>query len=326
MRLKTFAVALVAGALTLSLTACGGRRGDSGSEDGSRRLTIATGNTTGVYYALGGGLARLIDRHVEGVTATATETGASVQNIEGVVNGRYDIGFSLMDSASDAVRGGGAFDEPQDVEALLRLYPNYTQVLARADSGITSVADMKGKRVSTGSPNSGTEVIALRLLEAAGLDPDKDVHAQRLGLPETVDGMKDGKIDAMFWSGGLPTGGVTDLTTVMGEDVRFLDLSELLPPLREEYGPIYSVGTIPAKTYAQPEDVPTIVVPNVLVVRKGFDRDLAGRLVELIFDRKNDLVSVNPAAEGILLETALQTDPIPVNPGAEQALRRLGVD
>lgn len=326
MRLKTFAVALVAGALTLSLTACGGRRDDSGSEDGSRRLTIATGNTTGVYYALGGGLARLIDRHVEGVTATATETGASVQNIEGVVNGRYDIGFSLMDSASDAVRGGGAFDEPQDVEALLRLYPNYTQVLARADSGITSVADMKGKRVSTGSPNSGTEVIALRLLEAAGLDPDKDVHAQRLGLPETVDGMKDGKIDAMFWSGGLPTGGVTDLTTVMGEDVRFLDLSELLPPLREEYGPIYSVGTIPAKTYAQPEDVPTIVVPNVLVVRKGFDRDLAGRLVELIFDRKNDLVSVNPAAEGILLETALQTDPIPVNPGAEQALRRLGVD
>src|SRR5690606_30410713 len=175
------------------------------------------------------------------------------------------------------------------------------------------------------SPNSGTEVIALRLLEAAGLDPDKDVHAQRLGLPETVDGMKDGKIDAMFWSGGLPTGGVTDLTTVMGEDVRFLDLSGLLPPLREEYGPIYSVGTIPAKTYAQPEDVPTIVVPNVLVVRKGFDRDLAGRLVELIFDRKNDLVSVNPAAEGILLETALQTDPIPVNPGAEQALRRLGV-
>ena len=183
------AVLALAGALAFS--GCGGKRTDAGSSSGGGggasggRLTIATGNTTGVYYQLGGGLARLIDQNLEGYKATASETGASVQNIQGVVGGKYDVAFSLADTASDAVEGKASFSEPQPVEALTRLYPNYTHVLVRADSGIESVADMKGKRVSTGSPKSGTEVIANRLLEEAGLDPAKDIKAQRLALPET---------------------------------------------------------------------------------------------------------------------------------------------
>ncbi|MFF4426803.1 TAXI family TRAP transporter solute-binding subunit [Streptomyces sp. NPDC001549] len=175
---------------------------------GEGRLTIATGSTTGVYYQLGGGLAKLISDNIDGYRATATATGASVQNIQGLTAGTYNVAFSLLDTAGDAVNGEGSFTQPQQVEALTRLHPNYTQVLVRADSGITSLADMKGKRVSTGSPNSGTEAIARRLLDAEGLNPDRDVRAQRLGLPEAVDAMKDGTIDALFWSGGLPSGGI----------------------------------------------------------------------------------------------------------------------
>ena len=319
----------MAGALALS--GCGGKRTDSGVGGGGEgggaaggRLTIATGNTTGVYYQLGGGLARLIDQNLEGYKATASETGASVQNVQGVVAGTYDIAFSLADTANDAVEGTGSFSEPQPVEALARLYPNYTHVLVRSDAGIDSVADMKGKRVSTGSPKSGTEVIANRLLEQAGLDPAKDIKAQRLGLPETQDGMKDGAIDAMFWSGGLPTGGITDLTTSMGEKVKFIDVTSQLPALQKEYGPIYESGSIPADAYSQPKDVPTIVVPNVLLVKKGFDEELAGKLVKLVFDKRADLEKVNPAAADIALETATKTDPIPLNAGATKALKELG--
>jgi TRAP transporter TAXI family solute receptor len=326
-------IALVACALVLA--ACGGQRrpeGSGGSGDSSDsgasggRLTIATGNTTGVYYQLGGGLAQLIDKNVSGYKATASETGASVQNVQGIVAGTYDLAFCLMDTASDAVEGKESFTSVQPIEALTRLYPNYTQVLVRADAGISSVADMKGKRVSTGSPNSGTEVIARRLLTAAGLDPAKDVKAQRLGLPETQDGMKDGSIDAMFWSGGLPTGGITDVTTSLKRKVKFLDLSSLLAPLKSAHGPIYEAGTIPAATYGQPADVPTIVVPNVLIVKKGFDPGLAEKLVKLVYDKKADLEKVNAAAEDISLSTARKTDPIPLNSGASKALDGLGAD
>ncbi|MFD2078431.1 hypothetical protein SAMN05421678_11425 [Actinopolymorpha cephalotaxi] len=327
------AVALLAG--VLALAGCGGKRNDSGSDDAGGgsggggkssggRLTIATGNTTGVYYQLGGGLARLIGQDLDGYKATASETGASVQNIQGIVAGTYDVAFSLADTADDAVEGKGAFKSKQPIEALTRLYPNYTHVLVRTGSGIDSIADMKGKRISTGSPNSGTEVIAQRLLRAAGLDPAKDVKAQRLGLPETQDGMKDGTVDGMFWSGGLPTGGITDLTTSLRGKVKFLDLSAELPKLREEYGEIYEPGTLAKATYDQPADVPTIVVPNVLVVKKGFDPELAGKLVKLVFDRKAELAKVNPAANDISLDTARKTDPIPLNSGADKALSDLG--
>lgn len=169
MRTRRLPAAVVALAAAVSLVACGGQRDQEGGAAGSDggRLTIATGNTTGVYYQLGGALASVISSKVEGYRATASETGASVQNVQGLVAGNYDIAFSLGDTAADAVKGQASFKTPQDVVALTRLYPNYTQVAVRASSGITKIADMKGKRVSTGSPNSGTEVIARRLLEAA---------------------------------------------------------------------------------------------------------------------------------------------------------------
>ncbi|KOU39417.1 C4-dicarboxylate ABC transporter substrate-binding protein [Streptomyces sp. WM4235] len=323
MRGARFAVAALV--VTLVASACGGKQAGPEASDhaGGGRLTIATGNTTGVYYQLGGGLAKLISENIDGYRATATATGASVQNIQGLTAGTYDVAFSLLDTAGDAVKGEGSFTKPQQVEALTRLYPNYTQVLVRADSGITSLADMKGKRVSTGSPNSGTEVIARRLLDAAGLNPDSDVQAQRLGLPETVDAMKDGTVDALFWSGGLPSGGITDLTTTLKEQVRFLDVTPHLSALSIEYGTIYQRGSIPAAVYRQPGSIPTIVVANVLLVKKGFDAGLAAKIVNLLHNEKNALVTINQAAAEINATTAGQTAPVPLNPGAEKALKAL---
>lgn len=323
MRAARFAVAVLVAAL--AATACGGKQTGGAGADGKDggRLTIATGNTTGVYYQLGGGLAKLISDNLDGYRATATATGASVQNIQGLTEGTYDIAFAMLDTAADAVAGKESFSEPQQVEALTRLYSNYTQVLVRADSGIDSLEDMKGKRVSTGSPGSGTEVIAGRLLKAAGLDPAKDVKAQRLGLPETVDAMKDGSIDALFWSGGLPTGGITDLTTTLNGDVRFLDVTAQLPALNGTYGDIYAKGVIPAAVYKQRNVVPTIVVPNVLLVKKGFAPDLAAKIVTLVHQERAALEKVNPAAAEIKLAEAGTTGSVPLNPGAKRAITEL---
>ena len=188
-----------------------------------------------MYFSLGNAYAEQISAATGGkVKATAAETGASVQNIQQLVAGTYQVAFSLADTAADAVQGKGSFDgKQQPVQALSRIYPNYTQVIVRNGTGISSIADMRGKRVSTGSPESGTEVIANRLLESAGLNPEADVSAQRLDLTKTVDGMKDGSIDAMFWSGGLPTPGITDLFTTARNDVAFLDITPQLAKMQE---------------------------------------------------------------------------------------------
>ncbi|MBD3137071.1 TAXI family TRAP transporter solute-binding subunit [Microbispora bryophytorum] len=304
-------------AVTAALLAagCGGDR--SGAAGGTR-LSIATGNTTGVYYVLGGGLAELIDKHLPGHRATAEATGASVENIQRVVRGQSDIAFTLADTAADAVKGTGAFTAPQPIRALGRLYGNYTHVIARTDAGITSVAALRGKRVSTGSSNSGTEVIALRMLAAAGLDPGKDVERQALSLPETVQGLKDGTLDALVWSGGLPTSGITDLVTSMGDEVTFVPLNDVLPAMRAAHGPVYAEGVIPKAAYGTPSDVPTIVVPNLLVVNAGMDAKLAEDLTRLVFDHKADLEKVHASAREITLADAPETDPVPLHEGARK--------
>lgn len=324
------ATRIVAGVLAVGLVAagCGGKRPTESAQDDSGgaaceaaegRVTIATGNTGGVYYTLGGGLAQLISDNTP-IKAGAAETGASVQNIQQLVAGDYDIAFSLADSAADAVAGTGSFDgQEQDITALARIYSNYTQVVVRADSGIESVADMRGKKISTGSPKSGTEVIANRLLEAAGLDPASDVSAQRLALRQTVDQMKSGQIDGLFWSGGLPTPEVTDLTTSLGDDVRFVDITDLLSTLRE-INDVYEEGSLPGDTYDLPADVQTIVVPNLLLVRSDFPEGDACAITNLIFDKKDDLVQVHKSADELDREIAVETDPVPLHPGAQQAL------
>ncbi|MGH3657269.1 MAG: TAXI family TRAP transporter solute-binding subunit [Micromonosporaceae bacterium] len=308
-------------AAMLGAAACGGERGDAGSGPyRGGRLSIATGNTTGVYYQLGGGYADLISKHLKGYKATAEATGASVENLQRVARGDSDIAFTLADAAADAALGSGAFDSEQPIRALARIYTNYTQVVSLRKSKITKLEDMRGKRISTGSPNSGTENIAHRLLAAAGLDPEKDIRKQALSLPETVQGMKDGNLDALFWSGGLPTPGITDLVTSLEDDVVFLPLEDYLTTLQEKYGEIYLAEALPKATYSTPDDVPTIAVPNLLVVSEKMPDKLAHDLTKLLFDHTDDLSKVHPEGKNITRDVASKTEPVQLHPGVKKYL------
>ena len=326
-RTKTFSIAAVALAAVLTMSSCGGKReaepaaeGGDGCTAASGQITIATGNSTGVYYVLGGGLAQVISDNSD-LKATASETGASVQNLQQLSSGDFDIAFSLADTAADAVSGNADFKEAEDISALSRIYDNYTHVVVRKDAKIDSVEDFKGKTISTGSPKSGTEVIANRLIESAGLK-DGDVTKQRLDLSKTVDGMKDGTIDGMVWSGGLPTAGVTDLFTSNGKDVEILDISDMEGKMKE-INPVYEVAEIPGDTYKGVDSVKTIVTPNVLMVRNDMDEGTACALTKLIFDKKDELVKVHAAAKEINLDTAEPPEPITLHPGSQKALDEL---
>jgi TRAP transporter TAXI family solute receptor len=312
------------------LVGCGGRQDAASTDvggdvsctvDADTRIGIATGNATGVYFALGNAYAEQVTTATDGkVKATAAETGASVQNIQQLVAGSYAVAFSLADTAVDAVQGTGSFDgQAQPVRAISRIYTNYTQVVVRTGAGINSVADMKGKRISTGSPKSGTEVIAHRLLQAAGLDPASDIQAQRLDLTKTVDGVKDGSIDGFFWSGGLPTPGITDLLTTSRDQVTFLDITPLLAEMKK-INPVYEEGAIAAAAYGTPADVKTIVVPNLLLVKDDLDANLVCVLTKALFDRKPQLEQANAAAKEISLDTARKTAPVQLHRGATKAL------
>lgn len=281
------------------------------------RISIATGGTSGVYFVYGGGIATLVSKNLKGVEATAEVTSASVDNIKLVGKGDSDIAFTLADTASDAVAGKGPFSSgPVAIQAVARLYDNFTQVVVKADSSVAKTADLKGKRVSVGAPNSGTEVIALRMLEASGLDPAKDVKKQQLGIAESVQGLRDGTIDAFFWSGGLPTGGLTDLASTT--KIKLLPTVDLLEPMKAKYGDFYSEGTIPAATYKTGADVATIAVPNYLVVADKANDELVYQLTKMMFEKQADLAAVHPEAKKLSLEVAPNVAPLEVHPGAQR--------
>ncbi|MGC4772341.1 TAXI family TRAP transporter solute-binding subunit [Micromonospora sp. DT44] len=307
-------VALVAG--------CGGASSTSDDAWHGGRIFLATGNTTGVYYQLGGGYADLINRHLPGYEARAEPTGASVENINRLANGDMEIAFSLADTAADAIAGKGAFEgKPQQVRALARIYSNYTHLIVRTNSKIKTVADLRGKRVSTGSPKSGTDVIAGRLLTAAGLDPDRDVRRLNLSLPETVKQIRAGTVDALFFSGGLPTPGIKDLLTSAPGVFRLLPLDSLQQPLEKGYGPVYTTSTLTANVYNTASDAPTITVANVILVSADMPDELAYDLTRTLFEHQGELIAVHPEAANFTRASAALSEPIPLHPGASRYYR-----
>ncbi len=184
---------------------------------GAQQLSIATGGTGGVYYPLGGALAAALQKNIPGMTATAEVTGGSVDNLKLIGSGKPYVAFAMTDATLDAAKGEDKFKgQKVAVKTLMVLYPNRMHIVTIDGKGINKMADLKGKRVSTGSPGSATEVMAFRVIEAAGLDKDKDLKRERLGAAESTNAMKDGKIDAYFWVGGLPTAAVTDLANTPG--------------------------------------------------------------------------------------------------------------
>ena len=289
----------------------------SGGGSGTGRLSIATGGTGGVYFPLGGGLADLISENIDGYTASAEETNASVDNMNLIGSGDSDIAFVLGDTASDAVAGTGEFEGGAiDACAIGILYTNFTQLVASADSGITSVADLEGARVSLGEAGSGTEIIGLRVMEAAGLDPDADIERAQLGVAETIDALRDGTLDAGFWSGGLPTGALVDYAST--GDMVLVPTAEYAADLQSSFGEYYLDSEIPAETYeGQGEAIAVVGVPNVLVVNSSMDEGLQEQLTALLFEHKDDLVAVHPAAEELDQETADDVPFMDVCPGAQ---------
>ena len=291
------------------------------------RISIATGGTGGVYYPYGGALANVLSEAVEGVEVTAEVTAASVDNMLLIETQDADIAFVLADTAADAAAGRAPFTIAVPAQSLATLYNNYTHVVTTEGSGIETIADLAGKRVSTGAAGSGTEVIANRLLEAAGVDPEGGIQREQLGASESADAIRDGQIDAFFWSGGLPTAAVTDLAASPNVDFNLLPNGEYADELQEAYGSFYGTATVPGGTYpGQDEDVEVVVVPNVLVVNAAMDEQLAYDIVAAMFDNQEDLAAAHPAAGELTVEGAVLNSPLPLHPGAARYYEEQGID
>jgi len=291
------------------------------------RLSIATGGTGGVYYPLGGGLAAVLSRSLPGVEATAEVTSASVDNVKLIGAGKADIAFVLGDTAAEGFAGTGKFKEKVPVRAIAVLYANKGQWVTVEGTGVEKMQDLKGRRIATGAPGSGTEIIALRTLEAYGLDPDKDVKREKLSVAESVNAIKDRKIDAFFWSGGVPTAAVTDLGASPGVKLKLIDHGDAAPAMVKKHGPLYVKGSIPAKAYpGQEKDASVIDVWNVLLVHEKMDEKLVHDVVAALFEKKADLVAVHAEAQNLDLASQLQgASPIPFHPGALRYFAEKGV-
>ena len=294
----------------------------------AQNISIATGGTGGVYYPLGGGFAAVLSKKVPGMQATAEVTGGSVANMQLIGTGKPYIALTQADAAIDALKGVDKFaGKPIPVRALAVLYPNRMHVVSIEGTGITKMADMKGKRVSTGSGGSATEVFAFRVIEAAGLDKDKDMKRERLGVAESGNALKDRKIDAFFWVGGLPTAAVTDLSNSPGVKIKMVDIANLVPEMVKKYGSIYIKDVIPKYIYKGMEaDNQAATVTNLLAVHQNMDDKTAYAITKALFENVVDLVRVHAEAVNIKLENQKsEASSIPWHPGAIKYLAERGI-
>ncbi|NWG26165.1 MAG: TAXI family TRAP transporter solute-binding subunit [Pseudorhodoplanes sp.] len=290
-------------------------------------IAIATGGTGGVYYPMGGGMANILSKTLPGVQATARVTGGSVDNLKLIGSQQSEVAFSMVDAARDAFQGVDKFSNNKvDVRTLKVLYPNRMHVVTVDGRGIEKMSDLKGKRVSTGSPGSATEVMAFRVIEAAGLDKDKDMTRERLGVAESTNALKDGKIDAYFWVGGLPTAAVTDLGASPGVKLKLIDHADVVDKMNAKYGGIYSTGVIPAKTYpGQDKDNKIAVVQNILVANAAMTDKVAYDIVKTLFEKRDELALVHGEAKAIALDTQNNKNTtIPWHPGAAKYFAEKG--
>ena len=295
---------------------------------GAQQLSIATGGTGGVYYPLGGALAAALQKNIPGLTATAEVTGGSVDNLKLIGSGKPYVAFAMTDASLDAYRGEDKFKGAKvAMKTLMVLYPNRMHVVSVEGKGISKMADLKGKRVSTGSPGSATEVMAFRVIEAAGLDKDKDMKRERLGAAESTNAIKDGKIDAYFFVGGLPTAAVTDLANTPGTKIKMVDHAETVTTMNKKYGNLYVEDSIPKAMYRGMEaDNKQATVMNILVAPDSMDEKTAYTIVKTIFDKKADLVAAHKEAENFKLETQSNAaSPIPFHPGAIKYFAEKGI-
>ena len=267
-------------------------------------------------------------KNIPNLNATAGTTDGSMANLLLIGQGNADVGFTMTDAAWDAYKGQDKFKGKQvPLRALMVLYPNRMHVVTIEGTGIDKISDLKGKRVSTGAPNSATQIMAYRVLEANGLDPEKDIIRERLDPGKSADAIKDRKLDAFFWVGGVPTPAVTDLGATPGIKLKLIDHEDSQPALVKKYGPLYVKDAIPPKAYPG-QDKPNAIVTvwNVLVVNQNMSDEMAHAIVKTIFDRKEDLVRVHKEAQN--LNYKFQTNAaavIPFHPGAKKYFAEKGI-
>ena len=299
----------------------------AGMAQQQKMISIGTGGTGGVYYPLGGGMANVLSKYLPGVQATAEVTGGSVDNLKLIGSQPNQIGLSMVDAAIDAAEGKDKFTSGKiAVRTLMVLYPNRMHVVSTEARGVKKMSDLKGKRVSTGSPGSATEVMAFRVIEAAGLDRDKDMTRERLSVAESANALKDGKIDAFFWVGGLPTAAVTDVGATPNVKIQMIDTADLVDKMNAKYGNLYSKGIIPTKTYpGQAADNSIAVVQNILVANANMPDDVAYNIVKTLLDKKPELVAVHREAENFDVKSqSMDNTPIPFHPGAAKYFKEQG--
>lgn len=292
------------------------------------RLVIVTGNTGGVFYPYGGGLAKILSEKGADIQATAQVTGGSVDNVKLLAAGEADLGFSTLDSAFDGLSGTGAYTDsgPQPVRVIATLYDSYLHAVAASSSGITSIAGMSGKRIGVGSAGSSTEGIADRVLAAAGIDPKNGVSRDNLSVAESAGALKDGKIDAFFWVGGLPTSAVKDLALSGQPALTFLPAAAEQAALEAAYPGLYHAMELPAATYqGQAAAVPGIGVANVLLVAETAPAELVTTVLATLFDHLDAVHQIHPEAAKLTLQGAARRTAVPVHPAAEAFYASRGV-
>lgn len=314
MKLIARVFALVLGAVALAAQA--------------QNLSIGTGGTGGVYYPLGGGMAAVLSKYVPGMQATAEVTGGSVANLQLVGTGKPYLAMTMADAGQDALQGKDKFTgKAVPIRTLMVMYPNRMHVVSVEGTGISRIQDLKGKRVSTGSGGSATEVMAFRVIEAAGLDKDRDMRRERLGVAESVNALKDRKIDAFFWVGGLPTAAVTDLANTPNTKIRMIDHADLVPAMNRKYGKLYVEDRIPKETYkGMEQDNKQATVMNLLVAHQNMDDKTAYNVVKAVFEHRDELIRVHKEAQNFKLENQkAAATPIPYHPGAIKYYAEKGI-
>lgn len=288
-------------------------------------ISIGTGGTGGVYYPYGGGLAEIWTKHVKNVRAVAEVTGASVENIKLAHKGETVVGEVMGDVAFESYYGKGRFEgKPQKIAAMFMMYQNLYHVVALKKSGIRSLQDLKGKRVSVGSPGSGTEYKSNLVFHAIDL-PYDSFSVKRLSFVENSNALRDGTIDAGIWSVGPPTSSIMDLSTT--HDILVVPFSKKeIDKVISTYK-YYSPSVLPKGSYnGINEDVPTISVWNVVICTRSLADDLVYNLVKAVFEHQDYLMKVYPGAKDTTPENAVKFSPIPLHPGAIKYLKEKGLE
>ncbi|WP_425075079.1 TAXI family TRAP transporter solute-binding subunit [Sagittula sp. S175] len=288
------------------------------------QLSIATGGTGGVYYPMGGGLAEIINTHIDGYSATAEVTGASVENMGLIATGDADLAIGLADTVAQAYSGTGRFEGQQlpMVRGLASLYANMVQIVALKDSGISSLDDLRGKRVSIGAPGSGTEVNTNAILAANGISYD-DIEEQRLNFNETADALSNGDIDAGFWSVGAPTSSILNLATT--QDIVVIALTEAQLEAAMAADATFARTVLPGGSYTGVDaDITVLGIPNVLTVSSEMPDEVAYNVTKAMFENIAELQAIHPAARETTVEFSLTATPVPLHPGAIRYYEEIG--